>query len=94
MLTFEAVDGERFPAFRLGIEAGRTGGTAPAVFNAANEIAVAGFLDELFPFGELAGVIEEALTAQDIRPVDSLETVLDADRQARDDAARAVRMRC
>ena len=93
-LTFEPVDETRFPAFRLGITAGRTGGTAPAVFNAANEIAVAGFLDDELPFGELAGVIEEALTAQDIRPVDSLETVLEADRQAREDAARAVRVRC
>src|SRR5688572_9513041 len=43
-LTFEPVDHERFGAFRLGIEAGRTGGTAPAVYNAANEVAVAAFL--------------------------------------------------
>jgi 1-deoxy-D-xylulose-5-phosphate reductoisomerase len=93
-LTFEPVDEARFPAFRLGIEAGRTGGTAPAVFNAANEVAVAGFLDDALPFGDLAGVIEEALSAQEIRPVDSLETVLDADRRAREDAARAVRLRC
>ncbi|MGH7501853.1 MAG: 1-deoxy-D-xylulose-5-phosphate reductoisomerase [Longimicrobiales bacterium] len=93
-LTFEPVDEARFPAFRLGVEAGRTGGTAPAVFNAANEVAVAGFLDGELAFDQLAGVIEEVLSAQPNNPVDSLETVLDADRQARADAARAVRVRC
>jgi len=90
-LTFEPVDHARFPAFRLGIDAGRTGGTAPAVFNAANEVAVAGFLGGRLPFSGLAAVIEAALTAHDAVPVDSLETILEADRQARELAAQAVR---
>jgi 1-deoxy-D-xylulose-5-phosphate reductoisomerase len=90
-LTFQPVDGNRFPTFRLGIEAGRTGGTAPAVFNAANEVAVAGFLSGRLPFGGLAAVIDAALSAHMPAAVDSLETVLDADRQARELAADAVR---
>jgi 1-deoxy-D-xylulose-5-phosphate reductoisomerase len=90
-LTFEPVDPLRFPAFRLGLEAGRIGGTAPAVFNAANEVAVAGFLLGRLPFGRLAPVIETVLAGHDAKPVDSLETVLDADRRAREAADRAVR---
>jgi 1-deoxy-D-xylulose-5-phosphate reductoisomerase len=90
-LTFEAVDTTRFPAFRLGVEAGRTGGTAPAVFNAANEVAVAGFLAGRLPFGGLAAVIETVLASHEPTPVDSLETVLEADRQARGLAASVLR---
>jgi 1-deoxy-D-xylulose-5-phosphate reductoisomerase len=90
-LTFEVVDSVRFPAYRLGVEAGRTGGTAPAVFNAANEVAVAGFLAGRLPFGRLAGVIESALASHSAVPVDSLEIVLEADKRARDLAAEAVR---
>ena len=92
-LTFERVDPARFPAFRLGIEAGRTGETAPAVFNAANEVAVAGFLAGRLPFQEMGGVIEAALAAHRAVPVDSLETVLGADREARETAAEAMRAR-
>lgn len=92
-LTFEPVDLDRFPAFRLGVEAGRTGNTAPAVFNAANEMAVAGFLDGRLPFHELGGVIEAVLAAHRPMPVDSLKAVLDADREARESAAEAMRTR-
>ncbi len=93
-LTFEAVDHARFPAFRLGVQAGRTGGTAPAVFNAANEVAVASFLAGELPFGALAGVIEDVLASLDPVPADSLEVVLEADAWARQTAARAARVRC
>ena len=93
-LTFEALDGDRFPAFRLGVAAGRTGGTAPAVFNAANEVAVARFLAGDLPFGALSGVIEEVLSSLDAVPADSLDVVLEADRWARETAARAARVRC
>lgn len=82
-LTFEAVDDTCFPALRLGMTAGRTGGTAPAIFNAANEVAVAGFLAGGLPFRAIPGVIEAALEAQPVQPADSLETVLEADRRAR-----------
>jgi 1-deoxy-D-xylulose-5-phosphate reductoisomerase len=93
-LTFEAVDPERFPAFRLGCEAGRLGGTAPAVFNAANEVAVAGFLAGNLPFPGVARVIEAALAAHDPLPVDSLDTLLAADGRARALAGEMVENQC
>ncbi|MEX0906955.1 MAG: 1-deoxy-D-xylulose-5-phosphate reductoisomerase, partial [Gemmatimonadota bacterium] len=62
-LTFEPVDVQRFRAFALGVAAGRLGGTAPAVFNAANEVAVAGFLAGAIPFTAIADVVAGALDA-------------------------------
>jgi 1-deoxy-D-xylulose-5-phosphate reductoisomerase len=90
-MTFEAVDPVRFGAFRLGVEAGRAGGTAPAVFNAANEVAVAGFLAGTISFAGIADVIEHALMKHDPTPVDSFERVVEADKRARDDAMRMMR---
>jgi 1-deoxy-D-xylulose-5-phosphate reductoisomerase len=93
-LTFEAVDTQRFRAFGLGVAAGRLGGTAPAAFNAANEVAVAAFLAGAVSFTGIADVIARALDAHDVRPADSIDTVLAADRQAREVAAAAVRKIC
>jgi 1-deoxy-D-xylulose-5-phosphate reductoisomerase len=93
-LTFEAVDGSRFRAFALGVAAGRLGGTAPAVFNAANEVAVAAFLAGAVPFTGIADLIERALAAHEVGPADSLDTVIAADTQAREVAAAAVRKTC
>jgi 1-deoxy-D-xylulose-5-phosphate reductoisomerase len=93
-LTFEAVDHERFPAFALGVQAGRTGGTMPAVFNAANEVAVAGFLAGNLPFSAIAAVIEGALAAHRPVEVDSLETVLAVDRKTRAIAQEALNQQC
>jgi 1-deoxy-D-xylulose-5-phosphate reductoisomerase len=93
-LTFAAVDTERFPAFALGVAAGRAAGTAPAVFNAANEVAVAGFLGGAIRFTDIAAVIARALDAHEVMPADSLETVLAADRSARDIANAALRKTC
>jgi 1-deoxy-D-xylulose-5-phosphate reductoisomerase len=90
-LTFEAVDARRFPAFGLGVAAGRAGGTAPAVFNAANEEAVAGFLAGVIPFTGIADVIARALDAHDPAPADTLDHVLAADRSARETACAALR---
>lgn len=90
-LTFEAVDARRFPAFGLGVAAGRAGGTAPAVFNAANEEAVAGFLAGVIPFTGIAVVIARALDAHDPAPADTLDHVLAADRSARETACAALR---
>ena len=83
-LTFEAVDTELFPALRLGREAGEQGGTAPAIFNAANEVAVEAFLAGNLPFRAIPELIEAALEAQPAVEADSLETVLAADRRARE----------
>jgi 1-deoxy-D-xylulose-5-phosphate reductoisomerase len=93
-LTFEAVDEQRFPAFALGIAAGRAGGTAPAAFNAANEEAVAGFLAGAIPFTGIAAVIARALDAHDAAPADTLDSVLAADRGAREIARAALRKIC
>ena len=89
-LTFEPIDVERFGAFRLGVQAGRTGGTAPAVYNAANEVAVAAFLAGDLRFSGIAEVIDAALEAHNPCSADSLETVLAADAEARDVARRAI----
>jgi 1-deoxy-D-xylulose-5-phosphate reductoisomerase len=89
-LTFEVVDRTRFPAFWLGLQAGRTGGTAPAVYNAANEVAVAAFLASELPFPAIAEVIEFALAAHNPCRADSLDIVLAADAEARDAARQAI----
>jgi 1-deoxy-D-xylulose-5-phosphate reductoisomerase len=93
-LTFESVDATRFPAFGLGVQAGRIGGTMPAVFNAANEVAVSGFLAGDLPFTQIAAVIETALATHHPVDVDSLETVLAADREARAVAHEALKQKC
>ena len=82
-LTFEPVRTEVFPALALGMRAGRTGGSAPAVFNAANEVAVAAFLEGRTPFGRIAEVIAAVLDEQVVTDVASVEAVLAADSWAR-----------
>jgi 1-deoxy-D-xylulose-5-phosphate reductoisomerase len=89
-LTFEPLRGEVFPAFRAGVSAGRAGGTAPAAFNAANEVAVGAFLAGRIPFGRIAEVIEEALERHHPAPAASLRAVQDADARARQEAERLV----
>ena len=89
-LTFEPVDHGRFPAFGLGLAAGRAGGTAPAAFNAANEEAVAAFLADRLPFSGVTQTIDAVLQAHDTRAVDSLDDVLEADRSAREAARRHI----
>jgi len=93
-LTFEPLDESRFPAFRLGVEAGRAGGTAPAVFNAANEVAVASFLDGELPFVRIPEVIERVLEAHEPAPIDCLDAILEADGRARAIAREVVAGRC
>jgi 1-deoxy-D-xylulose-5-phosphate reductoisomerase len=87
-MTFEPVDTTCFGAFRLGLAAGRAGGTAPAVFNAANEAAVAGFLAGAIPFPAIGTVIEHALESHGTEEVESLAQVMEADRCARDAVTR------
>jgi 1-deoxy-D-xylulose-5-phosphate reductoisomerase len=90
-LTFEPVDTQRFGAFRLGVEAGRTGGTAPAVYNAANEVAVAAFLADELSFTAIPDVIDAALQAHTPSEVDSLDVIMDVDRIARVAANKMIR---
>ncbi len=82
-LTFEEVDLERFPLFALGVEAGRRGGTVPAVFNAANEIAVDSFLAEEVGFLQMADVVAHAMESVPQRNVGVVSDVLEADVAAR-----------
>jgi len=89
-LTFEAIRLDVFRAFALGLQAGRAGGTAPAVFNAANEAAVAAFLDDRIPFGRIPDVIDTVLGAHDGGSADSVELVRAADAWARRRAGEAM----
>jgi 1-deoxy-D-xylulose-5-phosphate reductoisomerase len=82
-LTFEALQPDRFPAYVIGREAARLGGTAPARFNAANEVAVQLFLDEKITFGRIAEIIERVLGLGARGSGTSLEEVLAADAEAR-----------
>jgi 1-deoxy-D-xylulose-5-phosphate reductoisomerase len=82
-LTFEAVRHELFPALQLGMRAGARGGAAPAVFNAANEAAVAAFLDGAIRFGDIAACIGEALNMLGDHPGSTLEELSAADAAAR-----------
>jgi 1-deoxy-D-xylulose-5-phosphate reductoisomerase len=88
-LTFEPVRTDVFPTFGLGVAAGRAGGTAPAVFNAANEVAVAAFLAGRVPFGRIPELIERALGVLPAAPADTLEAVIQADRRAREQVEAA-----
>lgn len=86
-LVFEPVDPERFPLFGLGVAAGRAGGAAPAVFNAANEVAVGAFLEGRVTFPGMARVVSATLRAMKGRSAPDLPSVLDADARARRFAA-------
>jgi 1-deoxy-D-xylulose-5-phosphate reductoisomerase len=90
-LTFEPVRTEVFRALGCGIAAGRAGGTAPAVFNAANEVAVAAFLMGAIPFGRISETIEQVLDAHTPSAAGSVESVRAADGWARDQAEQSVR---
>jgi 1-deoxy-D-xylulose-5-phosphate reductoisomerase len=89
-LTFEAPDEEAFPCLRLAREAGRQGGTAPCVLNAANEIAVQAFLDDELPFLGIAEVIERSLEAIPARPVGHFSDLIRTDGEAREQAAELI----
>jgi 1-deoxy-D-xylulose-5-phosphate reductoisomerase len=82
-LSFERVRQDDFPALALGMQAGRAGGAAPAVFNAANEQAVALFLDGAIRFGDIARAIDSALDRHGDAPAGSRDAILAADAQAR-----------
>ena len=82
-LSFEKVRRTDFPALDLGMQAGQAGGAAPAVFNAANEQAVALFLDGAIRFGDIARSIDSALARLGSQPGGSRDAILAADAQAR-----------
>ncbi|HEX6433917.1 MAG TPA: 1-deoxy-D-xylulose-5-phosphate reductoisomerase [Gemmatimonadales bacterium] len=90
-LTFEPVRSDVFRALQSGVAAGRAGGTAPAVFNAANEVAVAAFLDGAIPFGRISETIEATLDTHEPVAASSVEAVRAADEWARARARQSVR---
>jgi 1-deoxy-D-xylulose-5-phosphate reductoisomerase len=92
-LDFESPDRAVFPCIDLAYQAGRTGGTAPAWLNGANEVAVQAFLDGLIKWAAIADVIAEVLDQHDGRNPESVDVVLDADRRARLLAGTAVERR-
>jgi 1-deoxy-D-xylulose-5-phosphate reductoisomerase len=89
-LEFEPVDSEAFPLLGLARRAGESGGTYPCVFNAANEIAVAAFLERRLPFLGIAEVVEETLDASSGAPARDLDDLVAADAEARRLAERGL----
>jgi 1-deoxy-D-xylulose-5-phosphate reductoisomerase len=89
-LSFERPDARRFPCLGLAYAALRTGGTAPAILNAANEIAVAAFLARRIRFSDIFSVIEATLAGVASTSADDLDAVLCADGAARSAAERRV----
>jgi len=93
-LTFEEPDRSAFPCLDLGYEAGRQGGSSPAVLNAADEIAVRAFLDERIGFTSIPSVVERTLETVEWRQIESVEDVMAVDREARAVAATALGAAC
>lgn len=89
-LTFERPDLARFPCLGLAYQALRAGGNAPAVLNAANEVAVSAFLAGHLPFLDIAAVIAEALEAVPLSAVTTIDMVMAADQEGRIAAKRAL----
>lgn len=89
-LDFEKPDMDRFPCLRLAYEAIRSGGTGPAILNAANEVAVQAFLDKTISFSAIPRIIEKTLGEVSSQSADSLDIVLAADTTARQHAESIV----
>ena len=90
-LTFEEPDTYRFPSLKLAYQAGRQGGTAPAVLNAANEIAVHAFLAHGIKFMDICQVVERTLSEHKFMIPTSLEDIIESDRWARQKAMQIIR---
>ncbi|MDR2591433.1 MAG: 1-deoxy-D-xylulose-5-phosphate reductoisomerase [Chitinispirillales bacterium] len=83
-LDFLEPDMDKFPCLRLCIEAGKTGGTAPAVINAANEVAVNLFLSKKIGFTDIAKIVENELNKHNPINADSVDTIMEVDREVRE----------
>jgi len=90
-LSFEQPDLETFACLRLAREAGEAGGTAPCVLNAADEVAVAAFLEGRIPFTGIAAVIERVLEEMPAQPVTHFDDLFAADAEARERSEQQVR---
>ncbi|MGD0390123.1 MAG: 1-deoxy-D-xylulose-5-phosphate reductoisomerase [Tepidisphaeraceae bacterium] len=92
-LRLEPPDLDRFPALRLAYQVAETGGTAGAVLNAANEVAVAAFMDNKIPFGEITAIVELTISQARIQMNPTLDDLLQADRSARNAAETSIASR-
>jgi 1-deoxy-D-xylulose-5-phosphate reductoisomerase len=90
-LDFEAPDLTAFPCLTLAYDAGRLGGTAPAWLNAANEVAVAAFLDGALAWNQIPVVLRQMLDRFDGTPAESADVVIATDRRAREETRRLLR---
>ena len=88
-LDFEPLEPERFPCFELAVSAGKQGGTAPTVLSAADEVAVAAFLQEKISFTGIYRLVEQVLSEHDCQPDPDLDAIAAADRWA---SARAAEL--
>jgi 1-deoxy-D-xylulose-5-phosphate reductoisomerase len=89
-LTFESPDPERFPSLRLARSALQEGGAASVILNAANEIAVAAFLDRRISFGGIARLVEDALSSRKSMLPNTIDDVLEIDRDVRRSTTQAL----
>jgi 1-deoxy-D-xylulose-5-phosphate reductoisomerase len=92
-LQFEPPDHDAFPCLGLAYEAGRAGQTAPATLNAANEVAVAAFLDGGLPWSGIPEVLKSVLDGHHLGMADGVEAIIDADRRARETARQVIAAR-
>ena len=90
-LVIEPIEPGRFPAFDCALAAGRAGGTAPCVLNAADEVAVHAFLEGAIPLGRVPEVLARVLEAHAVQPVESFAQLREVDAWARTTAREAVR---
>lgn len=89
-LTFDAPDGEAFPCLPLAYTAGRRGGTMPAVMNAANEVAVAAFLEKSVDFSSIPHIIEQVMSKHTVITEPGIADILEADSWARQECLKAL----
>lgn len=89
-LTFKKPDHGTFPCLSFAYSAIEVGGTLPAVLNAANEISVKAFLDGIIGFNHIPAIIKKVMDSHKPAPADTLEAVVEADRQAREEARKAI----
>lgn len=93
-LTFENPDTDRFPCLRLAIEAGKIGGTMPAVMNAANEVAVQAFLDKKIPFLAIPALISDVMAIHSPKTLEvNLADILNADSWSREQTGKLIKSR-
>ena len=90
-LDFYKPDLKKFPCLKIAREAGVSGGTAPAVLNAADEVAVAALMQERLSFADLPKIIEKVLDAPDVIPDPSMDDILQADADARQKTEKIIR---